>query len=196
MPVLTAWSNFYIIVGSSAGALTGLTFVVITLIASAARLDDVNWGMGAFTTPTTVHFGLVLLIAAIFSAPWTAAAQAAVALGLTGAGGIVYSVIVVRRLRHPGIYQPAREDLVWYGAVPLAAYAVLTALAIMLPVRPAPVLFGIGAVSLLLLFLGIRNAWDLVTYITTEHINGSHEQRGATERVSEPKGPEEGGARG
>jgi hypothetical protein len=193
MPALTAWSNFYIIVGSSAGALTGLTFVVITLVASA-RLADVSWGMGAFTTPTTVHFALVLLIAAIFSAPWTAAAQAAVALGLTGVGGVVYSAIVVQRLRRPGNYQPAGEDLVWYGAVPLAAYAVLAALAIALPVRPTFVLFGISAVSLLLLFLGIRNAWDLVTYITAEHINRTHEPGASSERESEHEGREMDGA--
>ena len=32
MTVLEGWKNFYVIVGSSAGALIGLQFVVITLI--------------------------------------------------------------------------------------------------------------------------------------------------------------------
>ena len=32
LPALRNWQNFYEIVGSSAGALTGLQFVVITLI--------------------------------------------------------------------------------------------------------------------------------------------------------------------
>ena len=33
MTALVGWENFYVIVGSSAGALIGLQFVVITLIA-------------------------------------------------------------------------------------------------------------------------------------------------------------------
>lgn len=33
MTALGGWENFYVIVGSSAGALVGLQFVVITLIA-------------------------------------------------------------------------------------------------------------------------------------------------------------------
>jgi len=34
MPSIAAWDNFYVIVGSSAAALTGLQFVVATLIAT------------------------------------------------------------------------------------------------------------------------------------------------------------------
>jgi len=34
MTALDGWENFYVIVGSSAGALIGLQFVVITLIAN------------------------------------------------------------------------------------------------------------------------------------------------------------------
>jgi hypothetical protein len=34
---LAGWQNFYVIVGSSAGALIGLQFVVMTLIASRHR---------------------------------------------------------------------------------------------------------------------------------------------------------------
>ena len=33
MTALSGWENFYVIVGSSAGALIGLQFVVMTLIA-------------------------------------------------------------------------------------------------------------------------------------------------------------------
>ena len=33
MPLIDGWENFYVIVGSSAAALTGLMFVVITLTA-------------------------------------------------------------------------------------------------------------------------------------------------------------------
>jgi len=33
LSTLAHWANFYVIVGSSAGALTGLQFVVMTLVA-------------------------------------------------------------------------------------------------------------------------------------------------------------------
>jgi hypothetical protein len=38
----------------------------------------------------------------------------------------------------------------------------------LLPVYPAPALFVIAAATVLLLFIGIHNAWDNVTYIAIE----------------------------
>jgi hypothetical protein len=38
MTALTGWENFYVIVGSAAGALIGLQFVVVTLIADSPTL--------------------------------------------------------------------------------------------------------------------------------------------------------------
>ena len=58
MTILDGWRNFYVIVGSSAGALIGLQFVVITLIAAKPIPGaDAQTG-GAFATPTVVHFGV------------------------------------------------------------------------------------------------------------------------------------------
>jgi hypothetical protein len=42
MTALDGWENFYVIVGSSAGALIGLQFVVITLIAEVPIVKDVE----------------------------------------------------------------------------------------------------------------------------------------------------------
>lgn len=167
MSSLTAWENFYVIVGSSAGALTGLTFVVITLIAGV-RSRSPGMGIATFTTPTVVHFGAVLFIAAILSAPWSALAPAALMLSLCGLGGAAYAAIVVRRLRRQDSYAPVREDWLWYGVLPLIAYAALVVAAILLPGNPTQALFAIGAEAVLLLFVGIHNAWDTVTYIALE----------------------------
>src|SRR5260370_13360306 len=98
---LTAWDNFYVIIGSSAGALTGLTFVAITLVAGTP-LRSRGWGIGAFTTPTVVHFGVVLLVSAILSAPWPALWHAALTLGLTGLGGLAHRAPLSRRVRRRG----------------------------------------------------------------------------------------------
>ena len=54
LPPLTEWETFYVIVGSSAAALTGLQFVVIALGAEARVLGG-EPAMKAFGTPTVVY---------------------------------------------------------------------------------------------------------------------------------------------
>ena len=115
MSPLAGLENFYVIVGSSAGALIGLQFVVITLIADrpVARADA--QATGAFATPSVVHFGAVLFLSAIVSAPWGALTPIAVLWGLLGLFGIVYSLIVARRLRTQTAYKPVCEDWLFHA---------------------------------------------------------------------------------
>jgi len=164
MTALSEWQNFYVIVGSSAGALIGLQFVVLTLIASRPVGAGTAQAGHAFATPTIVHFGAVLLLAGMVSAPWQAITPVAVLWGLLGFSGMVYAAVVVRRMRRQAAYKPVFEDWLFHVLLPLAAYVTLavTAFAAHWYLREA--LFGIGAVALLLLFVGIHNAWDGVTY--------------------------------
>src|SRR5207237_6378923 len=124
MSELTEWDSFYVIVGSAAGALIGLQFVVITLIAERPPLRAAEAG-AAFATPTIVHFGAALFLSAGLRAPWQTATAAAALWGLTGFGGLAYGVIVVRRMRRQAAYQPEFEDWLFHVALPSAAYAVL-----------------------------------------------------------------------
>jgi hypothetical protein len=95
---LATWQNFYVIIGSAAATLTGLLFVVITLIAGVrGRMLLPSDGIAAFNTPNVVHFCAALLIAALLSAPWQALWNASLLLGLFGLGAMTYIVIVVRR---------------------------------------------------------------------------------------------------
>src|SRR5436190_15758362 len=95
---LSPWESFYVIVGSSAGALIGLQFVVMTLI-SDRRHQTGEGAVSAFGTPTVVHFAAALVLSAIASAPWSSLASLSVALCLFGAGGLVYGAVVFRRAR-------------------------------------------------------------------------------------------------
>ncbi len=164
MTALSGWENFYVIVGSSAGALIGLQFVVITLIAQMPIVRGQAQAGAAFATPTIVHFGGVLLLAGILSAPWHGITSVAVLWGLLGLSGIVYEIIVVRRMRVQTTYSPELEDWLFHVLLPFAAYAILTvsALSAISYVRGA--LFAAAGAALLLLFIGIHNAWDAVTY--------------------------------
>jgi hypothetical protein len=162
---LLQWENFYIIVGSSAGALTGLQFVVMALVAdSPARTDSGT--IDTFGTPTVVHFCAVLLVASLLSAPWPTLWQAATAVGICGAAGVIYSLIVVRRARRITAYKPQMEDWIFHCVLPLVAYATLLVAGVALTIRHVPALFGVALFALILLFVGIHNAWDTVTYVT------------------------------
>ncbi len=159
---LAAWEAFYVIIGSSAAALTGLQFVVIVLAAEVNALTAP--ATRAFATPTIVHFGAVLLISAILSAPWRSLANAGLCLLVCGVAGVVYTVRVVRHARRQTDYAPVLEDWLFHGMFPLVAYALLLVAAIALRRSPAPSLFAVGAAAVFLLFIGIHNAWDAVTY--------------------------------
>jgi hypothetical protein len=165
---LVAWQNFYVITGAAAATLTGLMFVVVTLIASRhGQVSASAEGIATFSTPSVVHFCTALLIAAILSAPWQALWNAGLLLGLCGLAGVIYAIIIIRRAHRQTAYEPVLEDWLWHATFPLISYTTLVVAAITLPVNPVPTLFGVGAATVLLLFIGIHNAWDNVTYITT-----------------------------
>src|SRR5438045_2251388 len=126
MTALAGWENFYVIVGSSAGALIGLQFVVMTLIADMPARADVQAGE-AFGTPNVVHFGVVLLLSAVLTAPWNGIIVVSILWGLLGLGGVVYALIVARRMRTQTAYQPVFEDWMFHALLPLIAYAMLGA---------------------------------------------------------------------
>ena len=164
MTALSGWENFYVIVGSSAGALIGLQFVVITLIADMPKGPGAAQAGNAFATPTIVHFGSVLFLAAVICAPWRAVEPAAVVWGVLGVAGVIYAFLVTHRMRRQTAYKPEFEDWLFHSLLPLVAYGALAASAPPAFSHPNAALFGVAAAALLLVFIGIHNAWDAVTY--------------------------------
>lgn len=162
--LLTSWSNFYVIIGSTAGALIGLQFVVIALIANT-ELAGSNLEIRAFGTPTIVHFCFVLLIAGIVNVPWHALLGVAICLRVCGAFGVGYIVVVIRHAYRQTGYSPDKGDWFWYVDAPLVAYATLLVTGLTFRTHPATSLFVVAGAALALLFAGIHNAWDTVTYV-------------------------------
>ena len=158
MAALAGWENFYVIVGSSAGALIGLQFVVITLIAEIPIVRDMERASSAFATPTIVHFGAVLLLSAVISAPWHGIAGAAILWGVLGLVGLIYVLIAARRMRVQTAYSPVFEDWLFYVLLPFAAYATLSGSAYAARSNVGESLFGVGAAALLLLVIGTSDA--------------------------------------
>ena len=77
---------------------------------------------------------------------------------------MAYAVIVARHMRKQAVYRPVFEDWLFHLVLPLVAYAILAVSAFSAPFHTREALFGVGAAALLLLFIGIHNAWDSVAY--------------------------------
>src|SRR5262245_8885742 len=128
--ILSGWESFYVIVGSSAAALTGLNFVVVALGADRGLLSQAGSQKAslAFSSPTIVHFCGVLLISAVLSAPWDDVSGMGWWVDLFGIAGLIYTAIVLARARSQTRYQPVLEDWIWHVTLPILAYgAVLVA---------------------------------------------------------------------
>ena len=165
--ILGKWESFYVIVGSSAGALTGLQFVVMAIVAESPGSGG-QQEIAAFGTPNVVHFMAVLLIGSIISAPWEELGHAALVIGLFGFIGVVYTAIVTRRASSTSRYQPVLEDWIFHAGLPFVAYLLTLAAALTLTRFDTPALFMVGTASLLLLVVGVHNAWDTVTYLALD----------------------------
>lgn len=166
-PVATiaAWSTFYTTVGSAAAALTGLMFVVIGLVMGWTRRRRSTDGLSVFSTPTVVHFGATLLVATILMAPWHSVAPPAVLVGLTGLVGIAYMLRLIYRTRNLASYRADLDDWAWYNILPFVAYGALCLGGFWGVASIERSLFVVAGAAVLLMFIGIRNAWDIVTYI-------------------------------
>jgi hypothetical protein len=168
--LFSEWETFYVIVGSSGAALTGLMFVVITLMADNRR-EAPGETLASFGTPTVVHLSAVLLMSAIMTAPWPSITGPRVALGLSGGTGVIYVLIVLARARRQVGYQPVFEDWLFHIILPFLAYAIVLLAAVTLINKEAITqLFVIGGASLLLIFISLHNAWDTVTYVVVEQL--------------------------
>jgi len=168
MNTLAEWQNFYVIVGSAAAGLTGLQFVVIALVADMTLEPEESAAGTTFSTPTIVHFCAVLLLSAIAVMPWHTLAAASVAWGVAGAAGAVYTAITAARMRRQQTYKTVAEDWLLRVVVPLTGYLLLSGFAVLARCSANAALFGVAAVALVLLFTGIHNAWDNVTYLVFE----------------------------
>jgi hypothetical protein len=174
--IFSHWESFYVIVGSSAAGLTGLMFVVITLVAGSAVLRRNIDAINAFGTPNVIHFVAALLISAILSAPWTRMRDPAHVIGLLAISGVVYVLIVWRRMQKQKSYKPVLEDWIWHLILPMIAYAFLFVSAAGVSHGQSWALFLVGATSLLLLSIGIHNAWDTVTYVVMQDMKEAEQQ--------------------
>ncbi len=164
--LLGAWNGFYVLIGSAAAGLTGLTFVVITLT-SDGRHGSSEAGVSVFTTPTVVHFSCALFAAALMAMPFRSFVPISIVLGLIGAFGVSQVARVAGRTSNLQNYRPDIEDWSFNVLLPFLAYAALIAGALLLHGDAERALYLPAAAVVLLILIGIHNAWDVVTFLAT-----------------------------
>jgi hypothetical protein len=162
--IIPEWEAFYVIIGTSAAALTGLQFVVMTLLVEA-KPREAAMAISAFGTPTIVHFSTVVLLSGILSAPWHEMGGVSAAVGAVGVGGLIYTGITLRRILRQSAYTPVFEDWLWHVTMPILAYAATAVSALGMLRAAGPFLFLTAAAVLVLMVTGIHNAWDTTVFI-------------------------------
>jgi hypothetical protein len=159
--VLHDWHAFYLLLGTSAAALTGLMFVVVS-ISPQTIAERPQSGVRAFVTPTLVFFTTVLVVSALMLAPGLTPIWLAALLALVGFGGLVYLFWVGGYER--GRENPLeREDWIFYIAAPFVGYILLFAAAVAIGFNSLVGAAVLAVTMVLLLIIGIHNTWDLVT---------------------------------
>ncbi|HLI64808.1 MAG TPA: hypothetical protein VKU90_00470 [Caulobacteraceae bacterium] len=162
-----AWENFYFLVGSAAAGLIGLLFVVVTLTSNVDRTAALR-GSRLYMMPTVFHFAIVLTVSAVAVAPGVTPALSAIVLGLLALAGVANGVVTCVGIRRgvTGASEPRHWSDIWfYGvAAPVVDLGLLVA-AVGLWREAAWAVSAVAVLLLVQLILGIRNAWDLVTFL-------------------------------
>jgi len=170
LPKLDAWHDFYVMTGSAAAALTGLLFVIVSL-APHIVARSVDTGVRSFISPIAVHFTAAMTVSAVMLAPDIPPAPLGSVLAAGGVGLIIYMVWTRANRQWLSNKLPIL-DWIWYIGLPLVAFLSITGSGIAIIARVAPGPYTLAGATVLLVIIGIRNAWDIVVWMTTR----SHDQ--------------------
>lgn len=162
------WDSFYLLLGGASGGLIGLVFIVVTLIRGVDARTNLR-NASVFMSPNVFNLAVVLVLSALATAPHVPASAFGVLIAAAALAGAVCCGRVVWMLGPTRAITASHWTDIWaYGVMPLAAYAVVGAAAAAVWLAPdwAARVLAAGLVALLL--SAIRNAWDLVTWITAK----------------------------
>ncbi|HJT38093.1 MAG TPA: hypothetical protein VJ818_06680 [Actinomycetota bacterium] len=145
--------------GTAAGALTGLMFVVIALRREQTTNAPVH-AMRSFATPTIVHFTSVVVLAALLTMPRLRTVGIGWVLVLFGSAGLLYMGFVIMTARRRVDFASDLEDTVFHFTLPPVAHAALVAAGVLIWSHHPWSMYIVAGSMLVLLVVGIHNAWD------------------------------------
>lgn len=184
---LQQWQNFYMLLGGASATLVGLMFIAISLGSSRWTPEErpiLAASFSAFMSPTFIHFVYVLVTAVVVFVPTLNETVLGGLLVLTGIGSLGHIArhlpFLLNRYRARRI---DRSDLVCYSLLPSIGYILYLDAGIGLlraalrGMRPAHAFDALAAASVLLLVIGVRNAWDLVVFLVLRELDRSDGDR-------------------
>jgi hypothetical protein len=164
-PLLAAWHDFFVLIGTAAATLIGAMFVVVSIgigILTRDRLVAIH----TFFSATVIHLSTTFFGCALTMVPAVEPRWLAAIAGVAGLGGMVYSGSVIRGFdQHGGT---DRSDWFWYAIFPLIGYAVLVVSACLGLRDTVAGVDLFAAVVTFMLIAGIRNAWDMLVFLVTQ----------------------------
>ena len=166
LPKLEGWHDFYVVVGSGAAALTGLLFVIVSL-GPKVIASGTETGVRAFISPIAVHFTSALVGSALMLAPDIPPAVLGSLLAIAGLGGVVYTAWTRADAQWRRSNLPIL-DWVWFVGLPFIAFLLIGASGIGIAMNVPVSLQGFAIAILLLIVIAIRNAWDIVVWMTRQ----------------------------
>jgi hypothetical protein len=162
--LLHTWHDFYLLVGTASATLVGLMFVAASIGAQVFSESN-RAGTGAFVSPTVVHFSSAFVLCVLGTIPAHTWLTLGALPALVGIAGAVYSANVWMQLFIRRRFTVDVVDRLFYALIPLAAYLVVIAAAVVLFTRPNVGLELLAAGLLILVIAGLRNAWDMMIWI-------------------------------
>ena len=177
---LQQWQNFYMLLGGASATLVGLMFIAISLGSSqwtAEERPTLNAAFTTFMSPTFIHFVYVLVTALVVLVPVLSQPVLGGLLVLVGLGSLGHTIRTVPFLR-TGYRRRRldRSDLIWYSLLPSIGYILYGYAGIGL-LRAAArgttqggALDVLALVSILLLVVGVRNAWDMIVFLVLRRV--------------------------
>jgi hypothetical protein len=169
------WGEFFLMVGSAAAVLIGLIFVVVTLMNDKPR-STVLTGSEFYMGPIVLNMSLVLVLSAAALVPHIAPREYAVIAAICAIWGLwraVHSWIGINKLSQSGSIEVHWTDRWYYGAVPMAIFLALAAVATGIWLDAWWGRAGVAATITAQLVIGIRNEWDLVTWLAPKDDSSS-----------------------
>jgi hypothetical protein len=162
--LLHEWHDFYVLLGTASATLVGLMFVAASIGAAVVN-EEHRAALGAFITPTVVHFAAVLFAALVVTMPIHHWESISALLAAGGLAGVVYGgrVLVALVVRHR--FTVDVVDRLFYALIPLVGYLLALAAAVLGFLHVAASAYVMATALLVLLLAGLRNAWDMMVWI-------------------------------
>lgn len=158
--MLSAWHEFYGLLGTAAAALVALLFVAASIGASVLTPERAG-ATRTYLSPVVFHYATILFLSLIALIPTQTVFAFGLTIGIAAAASLIYSLYIFVRLMRDSIAD--LSDRLAYGIAPLASYSAgLIVAYLILTGSVAGGLDLLAAAALLLLVVNIRNAWDLL----------------------------------